>query len=76
MAREIVPLADILSKEEMRALAFCDLSPEVVIKKFVEHPEIEKMEYNKEEERFYVTFADGEVANFKFLLFLPNREDA
>lgn len=67
MFGEIFSLADIFTKKELQALDFCDFSPENIVKKFLEHPAVKDARYKKEEGKFYITFTDNEVMDFKII---------
>lgn len=75
MSKEVISLADILTLQEMRALSEIDLSPENIIRNFQEDPRVKMVEYKADESRFYITFMDGEMADFR-ILFSENKNDA
>ncbi len=68
MTKEVFSLADILTLEEMRELSEADFSPENIIRKFEKDSMVKKVEYKGEEDRFYITFTDGEIVDLKISL--------
>jgi hypothetical protein len=68
MSGEIFSLADIFTKEELQTLDFCDFSPENIVEKFLKHPAVKDARYEKGEGKFYITFTDKEVLDFKIFL--------